>query len=260
MYLASSTSPLWRTPWSAELSSALCRPCRGIYHSHLSCASEGGDASSKLARYLCPLTSTPDLRLPDPSECTVYSDHNPSSIMRFPPPEVRAHWPKPNYVDPITRGPGLMIVELTLVPVALICVILRLWVRIGWLHKSWWDDYLMVAAMVRGKARECKARANRNQIFSCLTTALVIMAVQLYGWNIHVWDATIPLLQNGRKASMAGQTLFVLASSFVKLSILVSYFRIAPNKSTFRKLVWVTLGIVTAAFLTFLIALWLQCM
>lgn len=86
------------------------------------------------------------------------------------------------------------------------------------------------------------------------------MAVQLYGWNIHVWDATIPLLQNGRKASMAGQTLFVLASSFVKLSILVSYFRIAPNKSTFRKLVWTTLGIVTAAFLTFLVALWLQCM
>ncbi|KAL5378358.1 hypothetical protein PMIN06_004730 [Paraphaeosphaeria minitans] len=163
--------------------------------------------------------------------------------MRFPPAEVRAHWPKPNYVDPVVRGPGLLIVELTLVPIALICVILRLWIRIGWLHKSWWDDYLMVAAM----------------IFSCLTTALVIMAVQMYGWNLHVWDATIPLLQNGRKASMAGQTLFVLASSFVKMSILVSYFRVAPNKSTFRKLVWVTLGIVVAAFLTFLIALWLQC-
>lgn len=153
-----------------------------------------------------------------------------------------------------------MIVELTLVPVALICVILRLWVRIGWLHKSWWDDYLMVAAMVCETVWRGKARAHINQIFSCLTTALVIMAVQLYGWNIHVWDATIPLLQNGRKASMAGQSLFVLASSFVKLSILVSYFRIAPNKSTFRKLVWVTLAIVIAAFLTFLIALWLQCM
>jgi len=42
-----------------------------------------------------------------------------------------------------------MIVELTLVPLALICVVLRLWIRIGWLHKSWWDDYLMVIAMVR---------------------------------------------------------------------------------------------------------------
>lgn len=59
---------------------------------------------------------------------------------------------------------------------------------------------------------------------------------------------------------MAGQTLFVLASSFVKMSILVSYFRIAPDKSMFRKLVWGTAAIVLAAFITFLVALWLQCM
>jgi hypothetical protein len=58
---------------------------------------------------------------------------------------------------------------------------------------------------------------------------------------------------------MAGQTLFVLASSFVKMSILVSYFRIAPQKSTFRKLVWATFALVFAAFITFFIALWVQC-
>jgi hypothetical protein len=58
---------------------------------------------------------------------------------------------------------------------------------------------------------------------------------------------------------MAGQTLFVLASSFVKMSILVSYFRIAPNKSMFRKLVWATFSLVFAAFLVFLVALWVQC-
>jgi hypothetical protein len=69
--------------------------------------------------------------------------------MRFPPPEVLKTFPKPNYVDPVTRGPALMIVELTLLPIALICVALRLWVRIGWLHRSWWDDWLMVVAMVR---------------------------------------------------------------------------------------------------------------
>lgn len=163
--------------------------------------------------------------------------------MRSPPPEVMAKWPKPNYAHPTTRGSGLLIVELTLVPIALIVVVLRLWIRIGWLRKSWWDDWLMFAAV----------------IFSCLTTALVIMATQMYGWNIHVWDATIALMQNGRKASMAAQALFVLASSFVKMSILVSYFRIAPEKSVFRKLVWGTLAIVVAAFVTFFVALWLQC-
>lgn len=68
--------------------------------------------------------------------------------MRFPPPEVVLQWPVPDYTDPVMRGPGLMIAELTLVPVALVCVLLRLWIRIGWLHKSWWDDWLMVVAMV----------------------------------------------------------------------------------------------------------------
>jgi hypothetical protein len=62
------------------------------------------------------------------------------------------------------------------------------------------------------------------------------------------------------QASMAGQTLFVLASSTVKMSILVSYFRIAPAKSVFRKLVWATFALVFAAFAVFLVALWVQCM
>jgi hypothetical protein len=68
--------------------------------------------------------------------------------MRSVPPEVIATWPKPNYVDPVTRGPSLMIIELTLLPIAMIVVFLRLWVRISWLKKSWYDDYLMILAMV----------------------------------------------------------------------------------------------------------------
>lgn len=104
------------------------------------------------------------------------------------------------------------------------------------------------------------------------------MATQMYGWDKHVWDMRPPELSTGRKvrlcttwyyqtgvltvlqASMAGQTLFVLASSTVKMSILVSYFRIAPEKSLFRKLVWGTFAFVFAAFIVFLVALWVQCM
>jgi hypothetical protein len=73
--------------------------------------------------------------------------------MRSAPPEVIATWPKPNYIDPVTRGPALMVVELTLLPIAMIIVFMRLYVRIVWLKKSWWDDYLMVAAMVRTVGR-----------------------------------------------------------------------------------------------------------
>jgi hypothetical protein len=41
-----------------------------------------------------------------------------------------------------------MVVELTLLPIAMIVVFLRMWVRIVWLRKSWYDDYLMILAMV----------------------------------------------------------------------------------------------------------------
>jgi len=58
---------------------------------------------------------------------------------------------------------------------------------------------------------------------------------------------------------MAGQSLFILASSFVKMSILVSYLRIAPEKSVFRRLVWATYGVVVAAMVVFFILLWTQC-
>jgi hypothetical protein len=44
-----------------------------------------------------------------------------------------------------------MIVELTLLPIAVICVILRLWIRLGWLRKSGWDDWLMVVAVVSSR-------------------------------------------------------------------------------------------------------------
>jgi len=55
-----------------------------------------------------------------------------------------------------------MAVELTLLPLAMIIVFLRLYVRIGWLKKSWWDDYLMVAAMVRTESRDYRVAMPTN--------------------------------------------------------------------------------------------------
>ena len=60
-----------------------------------------------------------------------------------------ATWPHPNYVDPVQRGPALLIVELISLPLAVICVSLRLYVSIQVLRKVWWDDWLMVGATVR---------------------------------------------------------------------------------------------------------------
>lgn len=68
--------------------------------------------------------------------------------MRFPPPSVIATWPRPNYTDPPTRGPELLVTEVTTLSVALLCLALRLWVRVRQLHKAWWDDWVMVVAGV----------------------------------------------------------------------------------------------------------------
>ncbi|KAH6640092.1 hypothetical protein BKA67DRAFT_486818, partial [Truncatella angustata] len=163
--------------------------------------------------------------------------------MRFPPPEVIASWPRPNYKNPETRGPTLMIVELTILPLALICLALRLYVRMYMIKRSWWDDWLMVASAV------C----------CCGVTVSVILATQLYGWNIHAWDLTYTQMVQGRQVSIAGQTIFVFASGFAKLSILASYLRIALPGSWFRRLTWAAIAIVGTAIPAFLMLLWLQC-
>ena len=69
--------------------------------------------------------------------------------MRDPPLDVIKSWPKPNYVNPETQGPGITISGITFMTLATILVMLRVYVR-GWLIRSFgWDDAYMVAAVVR---------------------------------------------------------------------------------------------------------------
>lgn len=69
--------------------------------------------------------------------------------MRLPPPEVLASWPTPNYTNPQKQGPTLLIVELTTLSIALICLVLRLYSRKMRYNKLALDDWLMIAAAVR---------------------------------------------------------------------------------------------------------------
>lgn len=68
--------------------------------------------------------------------------------MRNPPLEVVATWPKPNYDNPEHRGPALLIVEVTIMSVAILTLMARLYVRIFKVNKHGLDDWLMLAAMV----------------------------------------------------------------------------------------------------------------
>jgi hypothetical protein len=67
-------------------------------------------------------------------------------------------------------------------------------------------------------------------------------------------------MMQGRQVSIAGQTIFVFASGLSKLSILMSYLRIAVVGSRFRYFTLLVIGLVTAAIVAFLSLLWAQCM
>ncbi|KAK8092245.1 uncharacterized protein PG998_015077 [Apiospora kogelbergensis] len=136
----------------------------------------------------------------------------------FPPPSVTATWPRPNYVDPPTRGPALLITELTTLSLALVCLALRLWVRVRQLHKAWWDDWVMVVAGV------CCAG----------TTVDVILATQLFGWDRHVWDVPFWMLVQGRKV----------------------YLRIALRGTLFLRLTWAAIAANVLIMAVFFILLW----
>ncbi|RTE74164.1 hypothetical protein BHE90_011398 [Fusarium euwallaceae] len=163
--------------------------------------------------------------------------------MRNPPPEVMATWPKPNYDNPDHRGPALLIVEVSIMSVAVLTLLARLYVRIFKVNKHGLDDWLMLAAMV----------------FGIGVTVCVILAAQMYGWNIHVWDLKESQAVKGRQVSIAAQTLFLFSSGLAKNSILVSYLRIAPARSWLRRVTLASIALVTALIFIFLIVLWTQC-
>ncbi|KAG7288134.1 hypothetical protein NEMBOFW57_007657 [Staphylotrichum longicolle] len=66
--------------------------------------------------------------------------------MRQPPPDVVASWPAPNYTNPETRGPALVIVELLAMSISTLCLGLRFYVRAYIMRSVDWDDWLMLSA------------------------------------------------------------------------------------------------------------------
>lgn len=65
------------------------------------------------------------------------------------PLSVILSWPKPNYIDPIRRGPALVIVNSLLLPLAMIVVGLRLYTRLVICHSAGLDDLFIALAVVR---------------------------------------------------------------------------------------------------------------
>jgi hypothetical protein len=64
------------------------------------------------------------------------------------PESVILSWPTPNYIDPVRRGPALVIVNSLLLPIALIVVGLRLYTRLIVCRSAGLDDLFIALALV----------------------------------------------------------------------------------------------------------------
>jgi len=87
--------------------------------------------------------------------------------MQLPPADVLLSWPTPNYDNPVTRGPALVIVNSIFISLAVITVVARIYTRI--VIKRWFgiDDVFILLAL----------------LFTIGLTAVVILANQRFGWN-----------------------------------------------------------------------------
>lgn len=67
--------------------------------------------------------------------------------MQLPPVSVILSWPTPNYHDPVTRGPALVIINSIFVTIATLTVAARLYTRIVIKHWFGVDDFFIILAL-----------------------------------------------------------------------------------------------------------------
>jgi hypothetical protein len=82
----------------------------------------------------------------------------------FPTLQDIAKWPAPNYVDPVTRRPLVLGVEIPLTILTILFTAARFYSRTVIVKALGWDDWFMLAATVRILSSRCGnfVRTNRT--------------------------------------------------------------------------------------------------
>ncbi|KAL8829439.1 MAG: hypothetical protein Q9170_006169 [Blastenia crenularia] len=124
--------------------------------------------------------------------------------------EIIASWPKPNYVDPVTRGSALTVVNIVFIILVFIVAGLRFYTRLRITHSFGTDDWVIGASLIPTFA----------------LTVVVLVADNHYGWNRHSWDLHAHNGPHGYKLCLTAQILFFWAASLNKISLLFFYKRL----------------------------------
>ncbi|KAH0545366.1 hypothetical protein FGG08_000507 [Glutinoglossum americanum] len=151
------------------------------------------------------------------------------------PLEVLKSWPKPNYVNPVRRGPALLIVNAILLPITTAVIIGRLYARLKIVRSAGLDDLFIALAYIPTVGLT---------ICVCLGSTIVTIVEYLV-----------------LEVSFATQFLFLWAANLAKISILLFYRRMstAATKRGLRYAVWITIAIVVCFHFSALIGLIMGC-
>lgn len=161
------------------------------------------------------------------------------------PLSVIASFPTPNYIDPVTRGAGLVVVNVIFLVLITVCVALRLYTRIA--IKRWFgiDDWFIILAY----------------IFTVGTDITVILANERYYWNRHIWDIPLNHASGVLKIVLSATILFTAASSCTRISLLCFYYRLVreAKRPLFRWVLHGSLVYIVAIWITFTFTSLFQC-
>jgi len=156
--------------------------------------------------------------------------------MLLPPKSVQETWPAPNYINPVTRGPAVVIVNTVLITLCIIIVVLRVYVRVY--IKKWFglDDVFI--------------------IFALLTTMAMGIADNIgsieYGWDRHFWDVPPEKIEGSLQLAWIVQGTYCLGAHFTFWSLLIFYHRL--NKDVgIRWFTWLNYTLMIVVTLIFTI-------
>ncbi|KAF2870875.1 hypothetical protein BDV95DRAFT_607990 [Massariosphaeria phaeospora] len=165
---------------------------------------------------------------------------------RTPTPQEMAAWPAPNYVDPETRRPLVLGINIPLLVLMIAFISMRFYSRTVIVRALGKDDWFMLAAAVTAVA---------TSIMTCIATQ------PEYQTGYHLWDLRPEIAKDPVKTAqmaMATQLLFVPITALTKISILLTYLRIFPSRLNRLFCYWM-MGFTTVwAFGAFFMALF-QC-
>ena len=114
-----------------------------------------------------------------------------------------ASWPKPNYIDPVTRGNALPVLCIVFPSIGLVIVSVRTYSRLFITKAPGLDDLLMIAALA----------------FAVALCVLISVEVDKYKINRHIWDIPLSLYSGNRLLVWCAQICYVASSGLVKVSV-----------------------------------------